>query len=74
MSLRRYLDSGGDWTPIVDLPPHLVDLIAGSTPLQTTEEIDLREFQRKRQKPVYASITHSCLPSYMYNSNRREGI
>ena len=71
MSLKRYLDSGGDWTPIVDLPPHLVDLIVRARPLQTTEEISLGGyFVHSPRKCVSASdIAHSSLQPYVYNSN-----
>lgn len=40
--IRDYIDKGGDWTPLVDIPDHLMHKIASTYPSRSTQVQILR--------------------------------
>jgi hypothetical protein len=51
MNLKRYLNTGGDWTHIVELPSHLRSQIAKARlPPETTTDLTFDEVQRAQRE------------------------
>lgn len=48
IALKRFVDTGGDWTSLMDLPPHLLAKVVQAVPPRQnkTQYIDLEEYER----------------------------
>lgn len=49
IALKQYLDAGGDWTPLLDLPSHLLNNIIQAKLPKLQDDLDLDEFLKRRR-------------------------
>jgi hypothetical protein len=62
MNLKRYLNAGGDWTHIVELPSHLrIQIAKARLPPQTTTDLAFEEVQRAQRERESARMFGSLM-------------
>ena len=49
IALKQFLDAGGDWTPLLDLPSHLLDNIIQAKLPKLQDDLELHEFLKRRR-------------------------
>ena len=52
VALKRFIDNGGDWTSLTDLPSHLLAKVIQAVPPQQnkTDFTDLDEYERVQRR------------------------
>ena len=49
IALKQFLDAGGDWTPLLELPSHLLDKIIQAKLPKLQDDLKLHEFLKRRR-------------------------
>jgi len=59
IALKQFIDAGGDWTPLLDLPSHLLDKIIRARLPKMPGDLDVDEFlQRRRSLTSFGLFEH----------------